>query len=321
MQAYNDFLSTRLASAPNVGFAIKEQDLHASLFPFQRPEKTTVYRIGMPKMIDEYGIIISAKTHHERVNLTTLMPCYTIHTPALLARDESLQPSRRNGAGFVLLSERQMTTYIYGLIDPFTDEMRYIGKSIRPEGRLRDHCNDHSDCHRTHWIQSVLARGERPKLVILQELDDSADWQQAERDWIAKVRSEGARLTNSTDGGDGVLNLCAESKAKMLKTWTGRKHRPESLQKMADASRGRVKSEASKQIMREKMRGRVITWADKVSKGVRKLTDNQVREIRIALAAHENQDVLAARYKVNQGTISNIKRKLCYTDVLDELAA
>jgi helicase-like protein len=36
MNDYQAFLSTRLAAAPNVGFAIKEQDLHPSLFPFQR---------------------------------------------------------------------------------------------------------------------------------------------------------------------------------------------------------------------------------------------------------------------------------------------
>lgn len=213
-----------------------------------------------------------------------------------------------------------MITYIYGLIDPFTDEIRYIGKSIRPKERLRDHCNDHSDCHRTHWIQRVIAHGRRPKLVILQELSESDDWQQAERDWIAKARESGWPLTNGTDGGDGVPNLCAESKAKIVKAWTGRKHRPESLIRIGAASRGRKKSEASKQVMREKMIGRAITWGDKVSKAVRKLSDDQVREIRAALTGGEKQYVLAERYGVNKGTISNIKRGLFYTDVPEEVA-
>jgi GIY-YIG catalytic domain-containing protein len=213
-----------------------------------------------------------------------------------------------------------MSIFIYGLIDPFTDEVRYIGKSIRPKERLRDHCNDHSDCHRTHWIQSVRARGKRPRLVILEELSTDMDWQIVEQRWIAQARAAGWPLTNGTDGGDGVPNLCPEAKAKMIKAWKGRKHRPESLAKMAAASRGQRKSEASKQIMREKMRGRVITWADKVSKGVRKLSDDQVREIRAALAAGEKQYVLAGRYSVDKGTISNIKRGLFYTDVPLEVA-
>ena len=208
-----------------------------------------------------------------------------------------------------------MTTYIYGLIDPFTNDVRYIGKSIRPDGRLRDHCNDRSSCHRTHWIQSVLAKDSRPGLVILEELSDNADWQAVERKWIAYAREAHWPLTNSTDGGDGVLNLCADAKAKMAKTWIGRKHRPESLIKIGRASKGRKKSEASKQVMREKMKGRKITWADKVSRAVRKLTDEDIHAIRQALQSGAKNKDLAQKYGVHRTTITNIKAGKFYADV------
>lgn len=208
-----------------------------------------------------------------------------------------------------------MTIYIYGLIDPFTNDVRYIGKSIRPDGRLRDHCNDRSSCHRTHWIQSVLAKGDKPRLVILEGLADNADWQAIERKWITYAREAYWPITNSTDGGDGVVNLCADAKAKMVKTWTGRKHRPESLIRIGRASKGRKKSEASKQIMREKMKGRQITWADKVSMAVRKLTDEDVHTIRKSLQSGVKIKDLAQMYGVHRTTITNIKMGRFYADV------
>ena len=103
----------------------------------------------------------------------------------------------------------------------------------------------------------------------------------------------------------------------MLATWKGRKHRPESLVRIGAASRGRVKPEAAKQVMREKMRGRVITWGDKISRAVRKLTPDQVREIRARIRVGERHRDIAPLYGVDQGTISNIRRGLSYADVPD----
>ncbi len=208
-----------------------------------------------------------------------------------------------------------MSIFVYGLADPVTGDIRYIGKSIRPNERLMNHCNDHASCHRTHWIQSLITKGQRPQLVILQELPDGANWQAIERQWIAKARSAGWALTNGTDGGDGVVNLCDEAKAKMLKTWTGRKHKPESIAKMAAASRGRKKSEASKEIMRQKMTGRNNTWGDKVSKSIRKLNDDQVHEVRRLLSEGVKNKVLAEKYNVHRTTITNIKMGYFYADV------
>jgi HNH endonuclease len=62
--------------------------------------------------IDTYGIIQVLRLITSASRLTTLTPCYTIRRPALLARDESQQPSRRNGAGFVLSSEGVMNTKV-----------------------------------------------------------------------------------------------------------------------------------------------------------------------------------------------------------------
>lgn len=211
------------------------------------------------------------------------------------------------------------TIYIYALIDPFTDEIRYIGKSIRPKERLTNQCNEHSNTYRCHWIQSVLKQGKRPIQIILEELSSDANWQEREIYWIAYGKLQGWNLTNATDGGDGVLNLSGESKERMLKTWKGRKHKPESLVKIGLASKGRKFSEDALRRKSEKMKGRVFS-ADhlfKIQQSNEKLTDEQVREIRRMLARGIVQSVIASQFNVHKSTISNIKRKKSYGYVND----
>lgn len=208
-----------------------------------------------------------------------------------------------------------MATYIYALTEPDTGEIRYIGKSIRPLGRLADHCNDPSKTHRTNWIQSLLSNGKRPGMVVLEEVADGDRWQDVERAWIARGRSAGWRLTNCTSGGDGVSDLPPESRERIVAAWRGRKHRPESLAKMSISNRGRVHTEDHKRRMGEIMTGRKIAWTDKIARANEKLADEQVREIRFMLSIGESQYALADAYGVHQGTICNIKRGLCYAHV------
>lgn len=201
-----------------------------------------------------------------------------------------------------------MTIYIYALKDPFTDEIRYIGKSVRPKERLTNQCNEHSDTYRCHWIQSVIKQGKKPVQIILEELLPDSDWQKSEREWIAYGRSQGWPLTNTTDGGDGVPGLSGESKERMLKTWLGRKHKPESLLKIGSASKGRKHTPEWSMLMHEKMKGREFSadTRSKISASVSKLTDTQVQEILELLKQKISQYVIADRYGVHQTTISNI---------------
>ena len=59
-----------------------------------------------------------------------------------------------------------MKTYIYGLVDPETTEIRYIGKTIRPKERLQNHMNEVSNCHRSNWLQSLKRKGLKAEMVI-----------------------------------------------------------------------------------------------------------------------------------------------------------
>ena len=51
-----------------------------------------------------------------------------------------------------------MKTFIYGLCDPETNEIRYIGKSNQPKKRLQDHIYscERTVTHKNNWIKSLL---------------------------------------------------------------------------------------------------------------------------------------------------------------------
>lgn len=124
-------------------------------------------------------------------------------------------------------------TFIYGLIDPRTNELRYVGKSVRPIERLATHIREArsgSILHSRRWIDGLTAVNLRPELLILEEVDGDAN--ECERFWIASMKLAGCSLTNRTIGGDGQAPgyvPSVEAKAKISAKLSGRKRTPEQL--------------------------------------------------------------------------------------------
>lgn len=94
-------------------------------------------------------------------------------------------------------------TTIYGLVDPLTNQLRYIGKTIQdPYFRYASHISiskhnkkkDHTHC----WIKSLLNNKLKPEIVIIQENTSIED----EIFYIEYYKSIGCNLTNHTKGGD-----------------------------------------------------------------------------------------------------------------------
>jgi hypothetical protein len=198
--------------------------------------------------------------------------------------------------------------YIYGLIDPETGLIRYIGKSTRPIERLRAHCRERSACHRSNWLQSLATRGLEPEMVILERIEGAWPWQISERYWIAFARYHGWPITNNTSGGDGVRDLPEEARRKIAATWKGRKHKAETIEKLQAARRLRTTTDDTRAKMSKAHRGRVITWGAKISEATRRLSPVEVALIRGQLAAGALVKVLAGIHGVHRTTISKIKK-------------
>lgn len=141
---------------------------------------------------------------------------------------------------------------IYGLIDPLTREIRYVGKSIHPNIRFRQHINDkrHKNHHKQNWIRSLLKCDLKPELIILERVDRTC-WKEAECWWIDYFLFIGARLTNTGKGG------LDNSKRGVNHAMYGKKHSEETRRKMSESQRKRKPlSEESRRKLSESLKRR-----------------------------------------------------------------
>lgn len=113
-----------------------------------------------------------------------------------------------------------MKVYIYTLEHPITKEVRYVGKTKNPKERFHNHCNrlhnEHS--HKRNWINSLRSIGLKPKMNILDEVNES-EWKYWEKYWIEQFRQWGFDLVNHTSGGDGLTVGNQTSFKKGQKPW------------------------------------------------------------------------------------------------------
>lgn len=131
-------------------------------------------------------------------------------------------------------------TSIYALHDPHTSELRYIGKTVQlPARRLNNHVSSarKGRSYVCNWIRSLKADPVMRVLAIV-ENEQGSD---SERRAIAHYRSLGFRLTNLTDGGEGLLGYRHgdETRARISAANTGRVRSAESRRKMSLAQIGR----------------------------------------------------------------------------------
>ena len=94
--------------------------------------------------------------------------------------------------------------YIYGLVDPRNDKVRYIGKAVNPKRRLSGHIHESKDLgvtnYRIKWIRKLTSLGLKPKMIILR-ICSVEDFEKYETEYI-KVYTDN-NLTNSDENGQG----------------------------------------------------------------------------------------------------------------------
>lgn len=92
-------------------------------------------------------------------------------------------------------------TFIYGLKDPVTKNIRYVGKSNNPNKRIYEHHQIKrlkTNTHKNNWIKSLIKQNLKAELVILETCYEE-NWSEREKFWIRNIEN----LTNTLEGGKG----------------------------------------------------------------------------------------------------------------------
>jgi hypothetical protein len=159
---------------------------------------------------------------------------------------------------------------IYGLLDPRTHELRYVGKSSNGLKRAHSHAragtlnnkNNRTRCR--NWVKSLVNQGLKPRVEILEECPPERAGA-FERFWIASVRATGAELLNHADGGEGApgVEKTPECREKLRRAnlgnrhSLGHKHTKEVRERLSQIHKGTVLPGCVKQKISAALSGRV----------------------------------------------------------------
>lgn len=149
--------------------------------------------------------------------------------------------------------------FIYYLSDPRNNEIRYIGYTSKS---LSQRFDAHMKCANMNkkrwvynWINKLRDNNILPEIHLLEEV--GKDWQERERYWISYGKNNNWKLTNATDGGEGVIGYTfTESVKKVLSNLsTSMWKNPETRNKIIAARTGLKHSEETKKKMSISMTG------------------------------------------------------------------
>ncbi|WP_371745812.1 NUMOD3 domain-containing DNA-binding protein [Myxococcus sp. CA033] len=179
-----------------------------------------------------------------------------------------IEPMPSAGASTTSYSRSSSTVsrfVVYGLTDPITSEVRYIGKSSnglrRPMAHGRPSSLASDRTRKANWIRGLRSLGLDYGIRVLEEVAERDLLCSVECFWIAQARGLGWRLTNLTDGGDGMSghSWTPASRAKLSRSMKGRKLTQEHVAKLRFANTGRRHSDATREKLREASKGRTLS--------------------------------------------------------------
>lgn len=118
--------------------------------------------------------------------------------------------------------------YIYGLVDPKTNMLRYVGKTTDLNRRFRRHINERfiHNSYKDRWVRNLIDNNEKPEIFLIDYVNKD-EWQYWEKFYISYYKFIGCNLTNGTEGGDEPPST------------KGRKHTDESKIKMSETKKGK----------------------------------------------------------------------------------
>jgi group I intron endonuclease len=150
------------------------------------------------------------------------------------------------------------TTFIYVLIDPDTNFVRYVGKSNNPKRRYYKHCSkSKKKTHKVNWINKLLNENKKPILEVIDEVLVE-DWSFWESYWICQFKTWGFKLINNTNGGDGCTFANKTSFKKGNVSWNkGKSMSEEAKEHLRQCNLGKKHSNKTKEKMSETRGGKL----------------------------------------------------------------
>ncbi len=210
-----------------------------------------------------------------------------------------------------------MKTFIYILIDPITNLVRYVGKSDNPKKRLAVHSCRTEKNYKHSWIVSLKNKHLKPIIEIIDEVPIE-EWRFWEKHYISLFKSWGYNLTNLTEGGEGfasgILNPSHLPHVKLIcsKTHKNKILSKETKEKIRESLKGRKNIEHSKRML-----GRKDSEETRLKKSTSMMGKNSVLKeddvIKIKKLLKNNINNLTIKeisliFGVNRSVIKNIKR-------------
>lgn len=165
-----------------------------------------------------------------------------------------------------------MSTNIYAVCHPITHELRYVGKTFDTvKGRLSAHINSKGNSHRENWFKSLRKDKLIPVAHLIEVVPKGEDWGAAEIFWIAYYKSLGARLVNSTEGGEGC-RFTGKALEHQRKIVSERNRSPEQRAAVSAKLKGREITQEQREQISKTLTGTKASDATK-----KKLSEAQLR--------------------------------------------
>jgi len=177
---------------------------------------------------------------------------------------------------FQYLCDMKRAIKIYILKDPKTQEIRYVGKTIKSlKHRLSLHISssirNKRKTYKEAWITGLYLKKLKP-IIELIEVVSEENWQEKEIYWISQYTN----LTNTALGGQGGTGIIYTEAERLKKSIMMKKlisegkidYKARAL-KISISHRGKVLSEITKEKLRQCNLGKTQTWEQKLktSKG------------------------------------------------------
>ena len=90
-----------------------------------------------------------------------------------------------------------MLYFVYELVDPRTDEVRYVGITANPSIRLRQHILGYKATGvKLAWLQELRDAAVKPVMRILEKVTTWEEVKEREKHWIRKYTDQGYNLVN-----------------------------------------------------------------------------------------------------------------------------